>query len=80
MFDENLFRYIVRSKGKKIQEVAEALEINRSTLYRKMSGESDFYRDEIQKCCELLGEKDMTNIFFAQELRKRNKKEEETTT
>ena len=47
MFDEFAFRDLVRRKGKTMKQVAEALGISTTTLYRKMSGESDFYRGEI---------------------------------
>lgn len=65
MFDEFAFRDLVRRKGKTMKQVAEALGISTTTLYRKMSGESDFYRGEIQTMCRFLGEESLGNIFFA---------------
>ncbi len=68
MFDENKFKAAVISNGKTLKDVASALNISTVTLYRKMSGESDFYRNEIEKCRDLLGSKNMTEIFFAKEV------------
>ncbi len=65
MFDCNRFKALLLLKGKTVKDVAKALEISESAVYRKMSGKSDFYRSEIQKCCELLGEENLTSIFFA---------------
>lgn len=65
MFNENLFRFLLKEKNLTISDVAKYLDISIVTLYRKMSGESDFYSKEIQKCCELLDEKNMNAIFFA---------------
>lgn len=64
MFDEAKFKADVIGSGKTLKDVASALDISTVTLYRKMSGESDFYRAEIEKCCELLNTKNMSEIFF----------------
>lgn len=70
MFDEFAFRDLLRRKGKTLTDVANALHISIPTLYRKMSGESDFYRDEIRRCCEFLEEpySEIQRIFFAKEV------------
>ncbi|MBQ9047409.1 MAG: hypothetical protein IJ120_05880 [Solobacterium sp.] len=54
-------------KGVDDTQIASALGINISTLYRKKSGESDFYRKEIQiiKMVLNLSDEDVRNIFFA---------------
>lgn len=65
MFDEKKFRKLIKEKGFSISDIASALNINPSTLYRKMSGESDFYRGEIQILCKLLELKNPSEIFFA---------------
>ena len=65
MFNEKKFREAVKKKGLSMGDIAEFLNINPSTLYRKMSGESDFYRGEIQRLCELLELKNPSEIFFA---------------
>lgn len=68
MFDENKFKAEIISRGKSLKDVADALDISVVTLYRKMSGESDFYRGEMEKCCEFLGVDNMNEVFFAQEV------------
>ena len=68
MFDERKFRAALMLKGISLSEVAKAMGINVVTLYRKMSGESDFYRNEIQKFCELTGIENPSEIFFADQL------------
>ncbi len=65
MFDEKRFRAAVVMSGLKMRDVAAELGIDSATLYRKMNGKSDFYRNEIQNLCELLDIKDPTLIFFA---------------
>lgn len=68
MFDKLLFKAKVVSQGKSLTDVSTHLHINYATLYRKINGESDFYRDEIQSLCEFLnidGE-ERNRIFFAQ--------------
>lgn len=66
MFNKLLFKAKVVSKGMTLKDIADYLGINNATLYRKMSGKSDFYRDEIQRLCEILhidGE-ERNKIFF----------------
>lgn len=65
LFREDRFREALRKKGLTIKDVATHLKINTSTLYRKMVGESDFYRSEIQAICSLLDIEDPSKIFFA---------------
>jgi len=65
MFVENEFRALLARKGITIEKMAEMLGINTSTLYRKMTGESDFYRKEIQTICDVTHEKNLDYIFFA---------------
>lgn len=70
MFDRNKFRGRVVAEGYTLAEIAAEIGMNPATLYRKMSGESDFTREEIQKLRALLhltaDETDV--IFFADEL------------
>lgn len=69
MFDEKKFRAALILRGISLNEVAKSMGINIVTLYRKMSGDSDFYRSEIQKFCELTGIENPSDIFFADELK-----------
>lgn len=64
MFREDRFREALQKKGLTLQDVATHLKINQSTLYRKMIGESDFYRAEIQEICILLDLDNPSKIFF----------------
>lgn len=70
MFDKTLFLYHVARKKKTLGAVSTMLEINPATLTRKMSGESDFTRDEVQKLKKFLelSVVDADKIFFAEEL------------
>ena len=57
------------------RDIARILGINEATLYRKISGESDFTRNEIQLFRQALGltSCEIDAIFFAWNLRKRKK-------
>lgn len=68
MFDKKLFKASVVLAGFTLRQVAVELNIDEATLYRKMNGESDFYRREIQQLCSLLRIKDPAAIFFASEI------------
>ena len=65
MFDEVAFRKLVLERGLEFKAVAEAMGIRPSTLYRKMKGQLDFTRSEIQKCCDFFGVDELNYIFFA---------------
>ena len=68
MFDQKKFRAVLILTGKTLNDVAGMLEISLVTLYRKMNGESDFYRHEIFELCEYLKINDPKEIFFAKEI------------
>lgn len=68
MFNKNKFKAQVILSGKTLSDVANILGINLVTLYRKMNGESDFYRNEIQILCEFLKIENPSEIFFAKEV------------
>lgn len=70
MFNRNKFRAKVVENGFTLEEVAKQLGINPSTLDRKMSGISDFSRNEIQILRKVLSmtAADCDEIFFAEEL------------
>ena len=66
MFNKQKFRASVIAAGLTMDEIAKKLEINTSTLYRKINGSSDFTRTEIRKLQKVLS-LDMsmiTEIFF----------------
>ena len=65
MFDPNAFYELVRDRGVKMTAIAAALGISTPTLYRKLNGQSEFTRSEIQRCCEFFHEPNLNGIFFA---------------
>lgn len=67
MFDRALFKYMVDRKQLTLSDVANQLGINDATLYRKMKGESDFSRSEIQMLKSILGmtTEESISVFFA---------------
>ena len=71
MFDERLFRSKVIYNGITLGELASELEINQSTLTKKLK-DGSFNRREISKTAEVLhlSDDDVINIFFAEELEK----------
>jgi predicted transcriptional regulator len=68
MFNKNRFEKEVKEKGLRMQTVAEAMGIDRTTLYRKINGGPDFTLSEIQACRSLLGDDEIRDIFFAEEV------------
>ena len=67
MFKKNEFRAAMVRKELTIVDIAKALDIDPATLSRKISGQSDFYRNEIEKLCKLLdlSAEEILKIFFA---------------
>lgn len=66
MFKKNeLVAEIVRNNYK-IEDFAKMVGLNPVTLYRKMNGKTDFYRNEIVKIAEILhlNNQSICNIFF----------------
>lgn len=70
MFDKKEFRACVMRAGLTLEKLAVDIGINPATLYRKMSGESDFTRAEIHHIRLALGltPAEADRIFFAKEL------------
>jgi len=64
MFDKNKFKSTLLLEGKTMKEVAKHLDITLSTLYRKINGESDFYRNEMNKLKEYLNLENPEDMFF----------------
>ena len=67
MFKKNEFRAILARKEMSATEIAKKIGIDPATLSRKMSGQSDFYRSEIEKLCKVLAltPEETLQIFFA---------------
>lgn len=70
MFDKNRFRYYCARESKSMADIADMLKINPSTLSRKISGESDFARSEIQEIRQYLNltPREAESIFFTTDL------------
>ena len=64
MFNRKEFQLAVIKADKTYEDVAKAIGINPSTLFRKMSGQSEFTRSEIQTICEYLNVDSPMAIFF----------------
>ena len=69
MFKKNEFRAALARAEMTPTDVARALKIDPGTISRKISGQSDFFRDEIEKIRALLGVDwdTIREIFFAQD-------------
>ncbi len=67
MFNERLFKAKIIEKGFSIYDIAGLLGINEVTLRRKISGKSDFLRNEMSiiKQNLMLTTEEFENIFFA---------------
>lgn len=72
MLNKNKFRAMMVGAGETVADVARLLGRNEATIFRKINGESDFDRGEIQimKVHYLLDAEDVAAIFFADELTK----------
>lgn len=68
MFNVRKFKAAIELSGLTIPEIAEQMNMSKVTLYRKMTGESDFYRQEMLDFCRIVGSNDMLGIFFDQEV------------
>lgn len=70
VFKANLFKAKLAEKGVTLREIASVMGCNEATLYRKMQGQSDFTRNEIQLIKQKLGltNEEVELIFFATEL------------
>lgn len=65
MFDRKEFRAQVARSEKTYKEIAAYLEIDESTLYRKIQNDGSFTREEINKLISFLAIEHPQAIFFA---------------
>ena len=67
MFKKNELRSEMVKRGLTIEALAKKIKISDSAMYRKMNGESDFFRNEILAIAKVLGLDNarMCQIFFA---------------
>lgn len=66
MFNKNLFKEVLREHGHTLKDISRIMGINEATLCRKMSGVSDFNRNEIWifKQTYALNAEQIDAIFF----------------
>lgn len=76
LFNQKLFRIILLEKGISLKDIAKMLNISLVTLYRKMNGYSDFFRDEVRAICNYLNLslEEREDIFFAPDITEAQKK------
>lgn len=63
MFDRSRFNAAIALRNETQADAARVMKINPSTLFRKINGESDFNRKEIELFCNHYGV-DPRDIFF----------------
>lgn len=70
MVDRAKFKYFTMRADLTLGDVAKHLSVNPATLTRKMSGQSEFTREEIQKTRELLNMsvEESEAVFFGHEV------------
>lgn len=68
MFDKNRFRAQLALNGMTLRDLASHLQMNESTLYRKINADGNFSREEINRMIVILKIEDPKSIFFADEL------------
>ncbi len=66
--DKLRLQYEIKRNGYTIDSFCEAFGRNKSTLYRKLNGKSEFTRSEIQKMIKLLHLEQPMGIFFTDEV------------
>jgi hypothetical protein len=64
--DVNKLKYFIADRGKTLAAYEQALGISKTALYRKMRGQTEFTRDEIEKTIRFLrlNESDTISVFF----------------
>ena len=68
MFDKRRFKAQLALKGVTGRQLADELNINEATLYRKINADGAFTREEINHMILFLEIEDPKDIFFADQL------------
>ena len=68
MFDKDRFKAQMVLAGISAKELAKKMNIDESTLYRKIQNDGNFTRSEINLVIEILKIEDPREIFFAEKL------------
>lgn len=66
MFNRRKFQAQMVLMGMNMKDLSNHLNINESTLYRKLGNNGDFSREEIGKIIDVLHIDDPMDIFFAE--------------
>lgn len=64
MIDKNLFLYLTKKAGHTVETVAEHLGLPLSSLYKRLNGEIEFRRDEMEAWMTLVGVRNAGPVFF----------------
>lgn len=67
MFNVKRFNAAIALKGETQKDAAEVMKMSAVTLYRKINGFSDFYRNEIDLFCKHY-DANANDIFFANDV------------
>jgi DNA-binding phage protein len=70
MFDHKRFKAAMIIAEKTIDDIARELGVDKSTIYRKISSDGNFTREEMNKLIPLLNlsNEEVKEIFFAEKL------------
>lgn len=66
MFNKNKFKAQMLLSGVTAKDLAKAMGIDESTLYRKIQNDGSFTRSEINQIIDILKISDPKDIFFAE--------------
>ncbi|HIU69818.1 MAG TPA: helix-turn-helix domain-containing protein [Candidatus Scubalenecus merdavium] len=64
MSEKDEMLLLMKKHGISSEKMAEIIGTSKSTFYRKLNGESDFYRNEIIAMGRVLPVKEVNRIFF----------------
>lgn len=66
--DRYRLQYEMKKRGVTVDNLCEAIGINRTTFFRKCKGTSEFTQGEIQKIVDYLGLESPMGIFFTEKV------------
>lgn len=64
MIDRNLFIYLTKRAGKTLQDVADVWNVPLSGVYKRINGDVELRRSEMELWMHLVGVRDAGPIFF----------------
>lgn len=66
--EKNELLSLMKKYGISSEKMAEIIGTSKSTFYRKLNGQSDFYRNEILAIGRVLPHEEVNRIFFEQKV------------